>query len=239
MSLNPSPCQFAATAQHDAAERTIYSLRSRAFWEEADLRRVLSTLASGDPMKEILPEGGVVRKLWIGETARYRDHLLRLDPQSRRNRFSGGVSDQFIRNYVDLSPGLDAVVHGFFVGGTMRGAAELRPLGARFPREAEAAFSVEKPWQSHGVGSALLRRTLLAARNRGFRLLHMACLAENRRMQQLARKFDAELTFDFATVIGEVESSRPTPLSLMREMMSDSHGFATAMLDLQSRMLRA
>jgi GNAT superfamily N-acetyltransferase len=190
-------------------------------------------------MKEILPAGGAIRKLWIGETAKYRDHLLRLDAQSRRNRFSGGVSDQFIRNYVALIPGLDTVVHGFFVGGTMRGAAELRPLGSGFPREAEAAFSVERQWQSHGVGSALLRRTLLTARNRGFHLLHMACLGENRRMQQLARKFDAELSVDFETVVGEVESSRPTPLSLMREAMSDSHGFATAMLDLQSRMLRA
>jgi hypothetical protein len=55
----------------------------------------------------------------------------------------------------------------------------------------------------------------------------------------LARKFDAELSFDFGSVVGEVESSRPTPLSLMRELMADSHGFATAMLDLQSRMLRA
>ena len=58
-------------------------------------------------------------------------------------------------------------------------------------------------------------------------------------MQRLARKFDAELTFDFESAVGEVESSRPTALSLMREMMSDSHGFATAMLDLQTRMLRA
>ncbi len=190
-------------------------------------------------MKDILPEGGVVRKLWIGEAAKYREHLLRLDLQSRRNRFSGGVSDDFIRNYVDLTTGLDAIVHGFFVRGTMCGAAELRPLGAGFPHEAEAAFSVEKEWQSHGVGSALLRQTLLAARNRGFRLLHMACLAENRRMQQLARKFDAELSFDFESVVGEVESSQPTPLSWMREVMSDSHGFATAMLDMQSRMLRA
>jgi GNAT superfamily N-acetyltransferase len=107
------------------------------------------------------------------------------------------------------------------------------------PHQAEAAISVEKPWQSHGVGSALLRRSLLTARNRGFRMLHMACLAENRRMQQLARKFDAELSFDFGSVVGEVESSRATPLSMMREMMADSHGFATAMLDLQSRMLRA
>jgi len=190
-------------------------------------------------MLEVLPEDGVVRKLWIGETAQYREHLLRLDPESRRNRFGGGVSDDFIRNYVDLSIGLDAVVHGFFIGGMMRGAAELRPLGLHLPRQAEAAFSVEKPWQSHGVGSALLQRTLLAARNRGFRVLHMACLADNQRMQQLARKFDAELSFDFGSVVGEVESSRPTPLSLMRELMSDSHGFATAMLDLQSRLLRA
>jgi GNAT superfamily N-acetyltransferase len=190
-------------------------------------------------MQDVLPEGGVIRKMWIGETAKYRDHILRLDPESRHSRFGGGVSDEFVGKYVDLSVALDAVVHGFFIGGAMRGAAELKPLGIEFPRQAEAAISVEKAWQSHGVGSALLRQTLLAARNRGFRLLHMACLAENRRMQQLARKFDAELSFDFGNVIGEVESSRPTPLSLMRELMADGHGFATAMLDLQSRMLRA
>lgn len=190
-------------------------------------------------MLEVLPEGAVIRKLWIGETAKYREHVLRLDAHSRHSRFAGGVSDEFICKYVDLAISLDAVVHGFFVDGVIRGAAELRPLGLKFPRQAEAAISVEKPWQSHGVGSALLQRTLLAARNRGYRLLHMACLAENRRMQQLARKFAAELSFDFGDVVGEVESSRPTPLSLMREMMTDGHGFATAMLDLQTRMLRA
>jgi GNAT superfamily N-acetyltransferase len=189
-------------------------------------------------MQDVLPEGGVIRKLWIGETAKYRDHMLRLDPGSRHSRFAGGVSDEFICKYVELSNTLDAVVYGFFLDGVMHGAAELRPLGGNLPRQAEAAISVEKRWQSHGVGSALLRHILLAARNRGIRLLHMACLAENQRMQQLARKFDAELSFDFGNVVGEVESSRPTPLSLMREIMGDGHGFATAMLDLQTRMFR-
>ena len=66
----------------------------------------------------------------------------------------------------------------------------------------------------------------------------MACLADNKRMQQLARKFDAELSFDFGSVVGEVATPRPTPLSLMREMLADGHGFATAMLDVQSRLLR-
>jgi GNAT superfamily N-acetyltransferase len=189
-------------------------------------------------MNDPLPRGGLIRKLWIGEADVYRDHLLRLDADSRRNRFAGAVSDEFVRDYADLSFGLDAVIHGFFVDGTLRGAAELRPIGTPITRQAEAAFSIEKPWQSHGVGSMLLERTLLAARNRGLEFLHMACLADNERMQQLARKYDAELSFDFSSIVGEVATPRPTALSLMREILADSHGFATAMFDVQSRLLR-
>ena len=114
-------------------------------------------------MRDPLPRGGLIRKLWIGEAQLYREHLLRLDAASRRSRFAGTVSDEFVRAYADLSFGIDAVIHGFFVDGTLRGAAELRPLGTPPTREAEAAFSIEKPWQSHGVGSALLEHTLLAA----------------------------------------------------------------------------
>jgi GNAT superfamily N-acetyltransferase len=189
-------------------------------------------------MHDPLPHGGAIRKLWIGEADSYRDHLLRLDPDSRRNRFAGTVPDEFVRDYADLSFSIDAVIHGFFVDGALRGAAELRPIGAPITHEAEAAFSIEKPWQSHGVGSALLERTLLAARNRGLKFLHMACLADNKRMQQLARKYEAELSFDFSSVIGEVATPRATPLSVIREMLADSHGFATAMFDVQSRLLR-
>ncbi len=72
-------------------------------------------------------------------------------PESRHSRFGGGVSDEFIRNYVGTTFGLSAIVHGFFVDGVLRGAAELRPLGPTFAREAEAALSIEQPWQSHGV----------------------------------------------------------------------------------------
>ena len=184
-------------------------------------------------MHDPLPSGGLIRKLWIGEATLYRDHLLRLDPASRRNRFAGAVPDQFVRDYAELSFGIDALIHGFFVDAILRGAAELRPIGGPLTREAEAAFSIEKSWQSHGVGSVLLERTLLAARNRGLKFLHMACLADNKRMQQLARKFDAELSF-----VGEVAAPRPTPLSVMREILADGHGFATAMFDVHSRLLK-
>ena len=56
-------------------------------------------------------------------------------------------------------------------------------------------------------------------------------------MQQLARKFEAELIFDFGTVIGTMENPYPTPLSLMQEMVTDGHSFAAAYVDFQSRLL--
>ena len=107
-------------------------------------------------MQDDLPRGGLIRKLWAADAEPYRDHLLRLDAESRHSRFGGGVSEQFLRDYADLAFGIDAIVHGFFVDGTVRGVAELRPVGPAVRREGEAAFSIEKPWQSHGVGSILL-----------------------------------------------------------------------------------
>ena len=187
-------------------------------------------------MQEPLPHGGLIRKVWIAETGRYREHLLRLDRASRRSRFGGALSDESVCRHADLVFGMGHVVHGFFADGILRGAAELNPFpGAR---EAEAALSIEPRWQSHGVGSALLQRTLLAARNRGIKFLHLECLADNARMQQLARKFEAELSFDYGSVIGEVTTAGLTPLSLLREALADSHGFATAVLDEQSRLLK-
>jgi GNAT superfamily N-acetyltransferase len=188
-------------------------------------------------MSEALPAGSVIRKLWMTESTSYLNHLLRLDPDSRHARFGGGISDEFLRSYADRTFRLSATIHGFFVDGVLRGAAELRPFGPGFTREAEVAFSIENPWQSHGIGSALLERTLLVARNRGIKTLHMACLASNRRMQELARKFAADLSFDFGSVVGEVSAPQPTPLSVLRELLADNHGFATAVLEVQSRLL--
>jgi GNAT superfamily N-acetyltransferase len=189
-------------------------------------------------MHETLPDGGIIRKLWGHETDAYRDHLLRLDEDSRYRRFSGTVSNEFIAYHAATAGDIGVVVHGFFVEGVLRGAAELRRNGSVFAHEAEAAFSIEQPWQSHGVGTALLERTLLSARNRAIKSLQMQCLANNQRMQQLARKFEAEISFDFGGVVGEVDPAGSTPLSLIREAMADNFGIATAIFEAQSRLLK-
>ena len=188
-------------------------------------------------MDQPLPDAGIVRKLWIGEAEAYRDHLLRLDRESRNRRFSGAVSDEFITRHAASIGNLGVILHGFFVEGVLRGAAELRSIGRVFGSEGEAAFSVELPWQSHGVGTVMLERTLLSARNRGIKLLRMHCLADHQRMQQLARKFEADLKFDFGSVVGDLDPPRFTFLSLTRELVADAHGMATVILDAHSRLL--
>jgi GNAT superfamily N-acetyltransferase len=189
-------------------------------------------------MHDHLPPGGHVRKLWPAEADAYRDHLLRLDPESRHRRFSGAVSDEIIVRHAASIGDFGVVVYGFFLDGILRGAAELRPAGT-FSDEAEAAFSVESPWQSVGVGTVLLDRILLTARNRGIKRLQMQCLTENRRMQQLAKKFAAEFSFDFGSVVGEVTAQRSTALSLFREWIGDAYGTLETVLDLQAQAVRA
>ena len=43
-------------------------------------------------MHEVFVEGGLIRKLWSDEADAYRDHLLRLDAESRRRSLPVGRS---------------------------------------------------------------------------------------------------------------------------------------------------
>jgi GNAT superfamily N-acetyltransferase len=114
-------------------------------------------------MYEPLVSGGTVRKVWDGETELYRQHLLRLDAESPRNRFGGAVSDEYIRRYADPPRSTTRSSGVFF---RWRAARCRRAAPARASGEAEAALSIERAWQSRGVGSALFERVLLVARNR-------------------------------------------------------------------------
>ncbi len=47
-------------------------------------------------------------------------------------------------------------------------------------------------------------RVIRAARNRGVHLLYMSCMAENAKMQAIARKHEADLRFEYGEVVGEI-----------------------------------
>jgi GNAT superfamily N-acetyltransferase len=190
-------------------------------------------------MSDHLATAGSVRKLWPTETDKFRDHLLRLDKESRRSRFAHSVSDAFIEDYASRMTEFGSIVYGHIVEGHVRGAAELRRLGDSWGQEAEAAFSVEKPYQDHGVGTELMGRVVRAARNRGIRRLYMSCLAENSKMQTIAKKHEAELRFEYGEVVGEILPETPNYFSIMAEAAEDRVGFMIAVLELHSRLVRA
>ena len=106
-------------------------------------------------MHEPLPDGGMIRKLWIGETDAYRDHLLRLDRESRNRRFSGAVSDDFIARHAASADGFGVVVHGFFVDGVLarrrRTAPDRLGVRARGGSRLQHRAALAEPWRRHRI----------------------------------------------------------------------------------------
>ncbi len=183
--------------------------------------------------------GGNIRKLWPTETDKFRDHLLRLDKTNRHMRFAHGVSDAYIEDYAARMAEMGGIVYGYFDGEEVRGAAELKKIGDMWGREAEAAFSVEQPLQEQGIGTELMGRVIRAARNRGIQHLCVSCLAENGKMRTIARKYEAELRFEYGEVIGEIVPDGPNYFSLLAEAVDDRFGYMMAVLDLHRRVVKA
>lgn len=182
---------------------------------------------------------GSIRKLWPTESQKFRDHLLRLDPEARRLRFAHAVSDGFIIDYASRMLENGAIVYGYVVDGEVRGAAELRRLTDKWKDEAEAAFSVEAAYQSQGLGSDLMGKVIQAARNRGIEHLIMSCLAENQKMQAIARKHEAELRFEYGEVVGEIVPASANYFTLISEAVQDQMHILLAVFDIRTRMGRS
>ncbi len=180
---------------------------------------------------------GLIRKLRPSETELFKEHLLRLDKETRRMRFAHAVSDDFIEAYAARSSVMGSVVYGFFVDENIHATAELKKLGDTWGHEAEAAFSVEASYQTLGIGTELMGRIITAARNRGVSQLYLSCLAENSRMQAIAKKYEAELRFEYGEVVGEIVPQSPNYFSILSEAMEDRTTYMMAVFDLQKRIL--
>jgi ribosomal protein S18 acetylase RimI-like enzyme len=163
---------------------------------------------------------GVFRRLWRREHAGMRDHLLRLDDRDRTLRFGGHVSDAYIADYCERLDWSRAVVLGYVIGGKLRGLGQLQLVGDGWPREAELAVSVERRYQSRGVGSELLRRLVIAARNRLIRRLHMVCLMDNARALRLARRLDGVVSLRNGEAEARLEPPWPTWWTWLEETLA-------------------
>jgi hypothetical protein len=67
----------------------------------------------------------------------------------------------------------------------------------------------------------------------------MSCLAENAKMQAIARKHEADLRFEYGEVIGEIVPQDPDYFSILAEQIEDRVGFMMTVLDLSARAVKA
>jgi GNAT superfamily N-acetyltransferase len=143
-----------------------------------------------------------------------RDHLLRLDRASRRDRFHGFMDDSFIERYAEKCANDGTVVIAFFENGVVRGAAELHPPGQSPDSLPEIAFSVEASVRRRGVGSILFRKLIAEARAKGYESLRITTGAQNEAMRALASKFGAHLTFRQGESTGTIDLAEQSPAEL-------------------------
>lgn len=177
-----------------------------------------------------------MRTLLPQERGRIEAHLLRLGPSDRILRFNMHASDESIRNYVRNLPFTQCLNVAFEPDGEVRAMVQLIWDPGPIPVRAELAVTVEEAWRFQGVGSALVRRAILFARNRGFHSVHMVCLQHNQAMRQLARSVSGSLSYDEGDVAAEVILAPPNQLSIIQETVQASDGWVHGVLNAVRRL---
>jgi GNAT superfamily N-acetyltransferase len=178
---------------------------------------------------------GTVRVLRTNESVLLRDHLLRLDPASRRDRFNGVVDDDFLKTYAGGCFDEGVIVIGYIEGGKVRGAAELHEPTRSADSTPEIAFSVEPQLRRQGVGSVLFKALLAEAKRNGFQKLRVTTGAHNDPMRALARKFGTKLNFRDGELAGIIDLTgvklsqmEIPPLKVSRDLAVAMIGFNQA-----------
>ena len=160
-----------------------------------------------------------------------RDHLLRLDAESRRDRFNGFLDDSFIEHYAAKCADDGTVIIAYIEGGVVRGAAELHPPDQSSDALPEIAFSVEACVRRQGVGSILFRKLIAEARSKDYHSLRITTGAQNQAMRALANKFGAHLTFRHDESTGTIDLKQQPQPELARPAIATPFDAARAMVN--------
>jgi hypothetical protein len=161
-----------------------------------------------------------------------RDHLLRLDPESRHDRFHGFMDDSFIERYAAKCADDGTVIIAYIEDGVVRGAAELHPPDRSPDSQPEIAFSVEATVRRQGVGSILFRKLIAEARAKGYRSLRITTGAQNQAMRALAHKFGAHLTFRHGESTGSIDLEPQAQPQAARAAVATPADAARAMVNI-------
>ncbi len=127
-------------------------------------------------------------------------HLLSLNEEDRRLRFGTQTPDQVIHQYVEgLDLDKDTVFGCFDAQLQLIGMAHLAylPKAVGQAQAAEFGVSVLPEGRAQGIGTALLARAAVHARNTNIETLFVHCLANNKAMMHLAQKAGMQVEYAY------------------------------------------
>jgi len=174
---------------------------------------------------------GTIRSLINQELPLLRDHLLRLDAESRRDRFNGYADEGFIDRYATKCGGDGTIIIAYFAeDGAVHAAAELHQPDLSTESLPEIAFSVEAHLRRKGIGSILFRQLMEVARSLGYENLRITTGSQNQAMRALANKFGAHLTFRQGESTGTIDLNQEMPRT-NQPTIEIPAGAASALID--------
>ncbi len=161
-----------------------------------------------------LPGQPLIAQLGSSHRPLVEAHLLSLPAADRYMRFGHAISDVSISAYVRrLRFARDATFGAFDDAGRLLGFGHV----ALERDAAEFAVSVDPHVRRQGLGLAILERAGAHARNRGYALLVMIYMPDNRALAALAQSAGMQMACDPAECRAYLQLQPATPESVLRE----------------------
>jgi GNAT superfamily N-acetyltransferase len=141
---------------------------------------------------EFLRDGSqvTIRPLNKDDIEAEREFILRLSPESRRNRFLSSIASPS-EELLERLTNLDASTEAAFVALTVESGVEREVGVARFSAvgdgRAEFAVTVRDDWQHKGLGTLLTKLVIKTARQRGILAIFSIDASENQPMKEFAK----------------------------------------------------
>ena len=164
----------------------------------------------------------IVRKVLPNEYKKYREHLLKLDQESRVLRFAFPATDDSINLICDK---FEASPHEHILFAIENADLDFVAVGhIALEGEMELAFSVLKEYQGMGMGDALMKRVLQHCRTANHLKGHMVCLPHNSAIKHLCTKNGIKIHTEGGETEGDVELPRADVATYFGEAASRNLG---------------
>jgi GNAT superfamily N-acetyltransferase len=159
------------------------------------------------------------------EYTKYRQHLKKLDADSRYLRFGYAIKDEVIDIVCDRIE-RNPQKHKIFVIEDEDCAVIAAGHISLEDEPIELAFSVLKEYQGNGMGSALMQRCIEWCQNRSIKTGCMVCLSRNIAVKKLAQKHGILIEES-----GDSEATLTIPVSNTSSVISEITQDNLAMFD--------